>query len=89
MAAILVEVALGDDMPKKGHKSQKGLGDIYEETKKNTMLVLTQTAKENLDQMATSLGISRSEVVERFARGVISQPGELTLEDKQVISKSA
>ncbi len=78
-----------DDMPKKGHKSQKGLGDIYEETKQNTMLVLTQTAKENLGQRATELGLSRSELVERFARGLIGQPGELTLEDKQVISKSA
>lgn len=41
----------------------------YDETKKKTQFTLTPTAIAYLDTSATALGISRSELVERIARG--------------------
>jgi len=60
-------------MGKKGKKSRKGVGEMYDETKVDTLLSLTPTAKENLSQLAKELKISRSEVVERFARGSLPE----------------
>jgi hypothetical protein len=40
------------------------------ETKVNVNLSLTPTARTNLDAEATRLGISRSELVERYARSL-------------------
>lgn len=69
-------------MPRKGHKSQPGVGDLYEEPKERTSIFLTKQAKSSLDSIATALGISRSELVERFARGTIKLP-----EQEQSIKK--
>ena len=61
-------------MPKKGHFSQEGVPELWEEPKKVASLALTQKALDALDQRAKSLGLSRSELVERFARGLIGLP---------------
>jgi hypothetical protein len=58
-------------MPKKGHKSQAGIGDLYEAPKVRIDLSLTEEGKNLLQQKALAIGISRSELVERFARGNI------------------
>jgi len=58
-------------MPTKGRKSTKGVGDLYESPKTRISLMVTEEALESLDQMANELGISRSELVERFGRKTI------------------
>jgi metal-responsive CopG/Arc/MetJ family transcriptional regulator len=63
-------------MPKKGHKSTAGVGDIYESPKKRVNLMLTDEVLQALDQRAKELNISRSEVVERFGRGLIGLPDQ-------------
>ncbi len=81
MPPTRVEIYQYSVMGKKGKKSRKGVGELYDETKVDTLLTLTPTARGNLDQVAKDLKISRSEVVERFARGV------LTLSESVVLSK--
>jgi hypothetical protein len=61
----------------KGLKSTKGRGDYYDEPKKKQTFSLTPTAIEGLDKLAAPLDISRSELVERIGRGIIS----LTIEE--------
>lgn len=73
-------------MAKKGHKSRKGVGEFYDEVKVDTLLSLTPTARESLDQQAKSIGISRSEVVERLARGRIAPPGTVPLSIEERLS---
>ena len=61
-------------MPIKGRKSTKGVGDLYESPKTRISLMVTEEALQSLDQMANELGISRSELVERFGRKTIKPP---------------
>lgn len=61
-------------MPKKGHKSTAGIGDLYETPKSKLNLTVTEEAKSALDAKAKALGISKSELVERLARGIIQLP---------------
>jgi hypothetical protein len=57
-------------MPRKGHKSTKGIGDLWGEPKKNRINInLTDTGKQELERKAESIGISVSELIERIARG--------------------
>lgn len=70
-------------MAKKGHKSRKGVGEFYDEVKVDTLLSLTPTARANLDGQAKSIGISRSEVVERLARGLVTPPGAVILSEEE------
>lgn len=56
---------------RKGIKSYRGQPEIYDELKKVVSLSLTPTAIAGLDQFSQKLEISRSEFVERVARGVI------------------
>jgi len=51
--------------PKKGEARTE-----HGEAKVNVNLSLTPTARTNLDAEATRLGISRSELVERYARSL-------------------
>jgi hypothetical protein len=63
-------------MGKAGTKSQRGVGEIYDELKtEQTIILLTPTGKKGLDALAKSFGLSRSEFVERLARGVIEVVG--------------
>jgi hypothetical protein len=73
-------------MAKKGHKSRKGVGEFYDEVKVDTLLSLTPTARGNLDKQAKDNHISRSEVVERLARGLMSLPGATILSEEERIS---
>lgn len=57
--------------PKKGHKSQHHVGEVYDEVKSSQTLCLTKTAVKGLDEKAKRLGISRSEFVEQVGRGII------------------
>lgn len=63
-------------MPVKGRKSTKGVGDLYEVPKTRISLMITEEALKALDQMAHELDISRSELVERFGRGMIKPAKE-------------
>jgi hypothetical protein len=56
---------------RKGIKSKRGQGEMYDEVKAKQTLSLTPTAVKGLDKLAESLGISRSEVVEQIGRGII------------------
>jgi hypothetical protein len=49
-------------------KSQRGVGELYDQVKKQVNIAITPTAKAGLDQLGRSFSISRSEVVERFGR---------------------
>jgi metal-responsive CopG/Arc/MetJ family transcriptional regulator len=70
-------------MPRKGHRSSKGVGDLYEEPKTRTNVALTEEALKRLDTRAEAMGISRSELIERFARGQVVSETEFTSEEKQ------
>lgn len=58
-------------MNKKRVKDQPAL---YDEIKTRATMTLTPTAIKELDRKATELGITRSELVEQFARGIIKLP---------------
>jgi hypothetical protein len=56
-------------MPRKGHKSRAGVGDLYDEPKEKLNLTVTPSAKDGLEEKAKLLGISKSELIERVGRG--------------------
>lgn len=70
-------------MPTKGRRSTKGIGDLYESPKTRISLMVTETALEALDRKARELGISRSELVERFGRGTIQSTEQEQFKKKQ------
>lgn len=55
----------------KNKQSRKGLGQYYSEPKKPTMIGLTPTAVEQLDDLAAEFHLSRSEFIEQIARRII------------------
>ena len=59
-------------MGKKGQKGQKNVPELYDEVKRRVNLAITPTGIEGLDAIASDLGMSRSELVERIGRGLIS-----------------
>lgn len=61
-------------MPKKDLKITKGEPELYDEKKKPLNLAMTPTGAKKLDAMAKNLGLTRSEFVERIARGIIPLP---------------
>jgi len=62
-------------MGKKGKKSVGGEGEIWDEPKSQTVsLRLTATAKQRLAEQSQQLGVSQSELVERYVRGVATPP---------------
>ncbi len=58
-------------MPKKDLNITKGQPELYDEKKKPLNLALTPTAAKKLDELAVKMGLTRSEFVERIARGII------------------
>lgn len=79
-------------MPKKGHKSQAGVGDLYEVPKVRINLSITEEAKNLLAHRASAMGISSSEFVERSARGNIqlttqAKENEKLITINQIINK--
>ncbi|OUC14562.1 MAG: hypothetical protein B0A82_11540 [Alkalinema sp. CACIAM 70d] len=55
----------------KEKRSRKGQGQYYTEPKKPTMIGLTPTAVEQLDELAAEFQLSRSEFIEQIARRLI------------------
>jgi hypothetical protein len=64
------------DMAKPKHKSMRNQPEMYDETKRPFTLSLTPTAVNILDSLAKIHGISRSEVVEQFARRLEQLPAQ-------------
>jgi hypothetical protein len=67
-------------------KGQKNVPELYDEVKRRVNLAITPTGIEGLDAIASELGVSRSELVERIGRGLISlnlNPGVKELDDTE------
>lgn len=58
-------------MAKKGQKTLRGQPEKWDELKKRVNMTLTPTGINGLDVIAGSLGLNRSELVERIGRGII------------------
>ncbi|MDF0552676.1 ribbon-helix-helix domain-containing protein [Kamptonema sp. UHCC 0994] len=61
-------------MAKPKHKSMRNQPEMYDELKKVCTVSVTPTAIKNLDFHAKKSGISRSELIERFARSLNQLP---------------
>ncbi len=64
----------------------RGIPVDWDELKIKRTMMLTDTAWNNLEKRASELGVSRSEYIERVARGVISKV--LTPKDKQTVKQA-
>jgi metal-responsive CopG/Arc/MetJ family transcriptional regulator len=60
---------------KKGFKKAKGEPAYWDEMKKRYTIALTPTAIKQLDELAKQRELSRSELVERIGRGIITLNG--------------
>ncbi|HAA30033.1 MAG TPA: hypothetical protein DCE56_23040 [Cyanobacteria bacterium UBA8553] len=74
-------------MPKKDLNIVKGEPELYDEKKKPLNLAMTPTGAKLLDEMAKERGLTRSELVERIARGIIPLQPEIIGTDNQEESK--
>jgi len=75
-------------MSKKGYKNRRGQPELYDVLKKRYSMTLTPTGADGLDAIASSLGISRSELVERIGRGLIPlSPDALTNDERSNLGK--
>lgn len=55
-----------------GHKSMRGVPEIYDQKKEKSInICMTETGREGLDQLASHLGISRSQLVEIIGRSFL------------------
>ncbi|WP_416671571.1 ribbon-helix-helix domain-containing protein [Egbenema bharatensis] len=54
----------------------------YDELTQKVNLSLTKTAITSLDRLAERMGVSRSELVEQFARGLIEDNSDSVLTEK-------
>jgi len=63
---------------------------LYEEVKLNKLISLSPKALEILDKRAEAMGLTRSEVIERLARGLISRPAKIDFssEELELIKKA-
>ncbi len=70
-------------MGKKGHKSRRGKGEIYDETKSHRkVILLTDTAYQILLRIVISDRISASEAIERLLRESSTDHG-IEIDDHQ------
>jgi hypothetical protein len=76
-------------MPK-GRKRVRGVPQLHEELKKRVSIALTPTGIQGLDALAARQKISRSELVERIGRGLISvtETPSVQLGDRQPVRHS-
>ena len=58
-------------MGKKGQRGTRSQPNTYGEVKGRYNMTLTPTAVEGLDALASSMNLSRSELVEQFGRGLL------------------
>lgn len=62
--------------PRKGGVRYKGQGAFYNEAKKNVAFTLTPTGVKGLDEIASKMELSRSELVEQIGRKIIPVSSE-------------
>lgn len=72
-------------MPKKGQKKLRGQPEIYDEVKGQVSLSMTPTGVQGLDELAATMGLSRSEFVEQIGRRLIAV---LSWEDRETIQQA-
>ncbi len=58
-------------MSKKGQKNERGRPEKWDELKKRVTVSLTPKGIDGLDALAASMGVSRSDLLERIGRGII------------------
>ena len=63
-------------MPQLGRKGMRKQPELYTEVKIPTSLSLTPTGRKLLDGLAQARNLSRSELIDRIARGEIRLQGE-------------
>jgi len=74
------------ERPKKKQNQAERMA--WGEAKERFSIMLTPTAAQKIDDRAKALGLSRSELLEQAARGVVSiNDTELTQEDKENLGK--
>ncbi|MBW4472589.1 MAG: ribbon-helix-helix protein, CopG family [Stenomitos rutilans HA7619-LM2] len=56
----------------KGVKSRRGCPELYDELKQPTTVALTPTAVRGLDELSAAMQLSRSELVERIGRKLLT-----------------
>lgn len=57
---------------RKGVKSMRGQPEVYDELKKIVSFSITPTAMTGLERLSEQLNISRSELIERIGRGLLT-----------------
>jgi hypothetical protein len=57
---------------RKGVKSMRGQPEVYDEVKKSVSFSVTLTAQTGLTRLSEQLNISRSELIERIGRGLLT-----------------
>jgi hypothetical protein len=57
---------------RKGVKSMRGQPELYDELKEVVSFCLTPTARAGLERISEQLKISRSELIERVGRGLLT-----------------
>jgi len=72
---------------KKGHPNIPGIPEMWDEVKKQVGIAITPTANAKLDAIARHYGLSKSELIERIARGWIPL-GEMQDPDQKASSDS-
>jgi len=72
-------------MPKKGQKKLRGQPEIYDEVKGQVSLSMTRAGVRGLDNLAATMGLSRSEFVEQVGRRLIAV---LSLEDRESLQQA-
>lgn len=75
-------------MPKKNLKITKGEPELYDEKKKPLNIAMTPTGAKMLDDLAKNMGLTRSELVERIARGIIPLQTNCSETDEDDLGKS-
>jgi len=75
-------------MPRKHQKNLRGKPELYSELKRCFSVALTPTGAEKLDALAHSFSLSRSELVEKIARGQIHFQFEESQDSDQVLLPS-
>lgn len=65
-------------------KNLGGRPQLYEEKKLRKIFVITPEALELLNKRAEAIGITRSEVVERLARGLLSKTTQIEFSEEEL-----
>lgn len=72
-------------MPEQRRKKTRGQPEIYDEVKGQVNLSLTKTSIQGLDELASAMGLSRSEFVEQVGRRLIPV---LDFDDQELVKQA-